>query len=77
MPQQKLEETLTLLQQIWALFLIAVYFSGFMAEYHFPRKPGGTTGNGSHPLERTESFIFWIDVCRVSNRFSANAGRSA
>ena len=49
-PQEKLEETLTLLQQIWALFLIAVYFSGFMAEYHFP-------GNREEPLE-TEA-ILW------------------
>lgn len=50
MPQEKLRETITLLHQVWALFLIAVYFSGFMAEYHFP-------GNREEPLE-TEA-ILW------------------
>jgi hypothetical protein len=49
-PQEKLDETLTLLHQIWALFLIAVYFLGFMAEYHFP-------GNREEPL-KTEA-ILW------------------
>ncbi len=36
MSQEKLAETLTLLHRVWALFLIAVYFLGFMDEYHFP-----------------------------------------
>jgi hypothetical protein len=54
-PQEKLGETLTLLHQVWALFLIAVYFSGFMDEYHFP-------GNREEPLE-TEA-ILW-NVQRV------------
>jgi len=54
-PQEKLEETLTLLQQVWALFLISVYFSGFMAEYHFP-------GTREEPLEKEA--ILW-NVQRV------------
>ncbi|MFQ5449798.1 MAG: hypothetical protein ACE5E9_04180 [Nitrospinaceae bacterium] len=36
--------TLALLQKVWALFLIAVYFAGFMNAYHFP-------GNREKPLE--------------------------
>lgn len=44
MSQEKLAETLTLLQHVWVLFLIAVYFMGFMDEYHFP-------GNREEPLE--------------------------
>jgi hypothetical protein len=34
--QEKLADTLILLKRVWALFLIAVYFIGFMSEYHFP-----------------------------------------
>jgi hypothetical protein len=41
--QDKIAETLTLLHRVWALFLIAVYFMGFMDEYHFP-------GNRKEPL---------------------------
>jgi hypothetical protein len=48
--QEKLDETLILLQKVWTLFLIAVYFSGFMAEYHFP-------GNREEPLEKEA--ILW------------------
>lgn len=44
MSQEKIAETLTLLQRVWTLFLIAVYFMGFMDEYHFP-------GNREEPLE--------------------------
>lgn len=44
MSQEKLAETLALLQRVWALFLIAVYFMGFMDEYHFP-------GNREEALE--------------------------
>lgn|GEM_PF-427779 len=44
MSHEQIAETLTLLHRIWALFLIAVYFSGFMDEYHFP-------GNQNEPLE--------------------------
>jgi hypothetical protein len=54
-PQEKSAETLTLLHQVWALFLIAVYFSGFMDEYHFP-------GNREEPLEAEA--ILW-NVQRV------------
>jgi hypothetical protein len=42
--QEKIAETLTLLKSVWALFLIAVYFIGFMNEYHFP-------GMREEPLE--------------------------
>jgi hypothetical protein len=42
--QEKIAQTLTLLHRVWALFLIAVYFAGFMDEYHFP-------GNREKPLE--------------------------
>ena len=44
MSHEKISETLTLLHRVWALFLIAVYFAGFMDEYHFP-------GNRKEPLE--------------------------
>lgn len=44
MSHEKIAETLTLLHRVWALFLIAVYFAGFMDEYHFP-------GNRKEPLE--------------------------
>lgn len=44
MSQEKLNETLTLLQQVWTLFLIAIFILGFMDEYHFP-------GNREEPLE--------------------------
>ncbi len=55
MPKEKIAETLILLHHVWALFLIAVYFSGFMDEYHFP-------GNRVEPLA-TEA-ILW-NVQRV------------
>jgi hypothetical protein len=42
--QEKIAQTLTLLHRVWALFLIALYFAGFMDEYHFP-------GNREKPLE--------------------------
>ncbi len=44
MAHEKIAETLTLLHRVWALFLIAVYFAGYMDEYHFP-------GNRQEPLE--------------------------
>ena len=44
MSQEKIAETLTLLKRVWVLFLIAVYFVGFMNEYHFP-------GMREEPLE--------------------------
>ena len=44
MSHEKIAETLTLLHRVWALFLIAVYFAGYMDEYHFP-------GNRKEPLE--------------------------
>ena len=50
MSQEKIAETLTLLQKVWVLFLIALYFAGFMNEYHFP-------GNRKEPLE--EEAILW------------------
>jgi len=53
--QEKTAETLALLHRVWALFLIAVYFAGFMDEYHFP-------GNRSEPLE--PEAILW-NVQRV------------
>ncbi len=55
MTQKKLTETLTLLKKVWALFLIAVYFIGFMNEYHFP-------GVREEPLEGES--ILW-NVQRV------------
>jgi hypothetical protein len=42
--QEKLADTLILLKRVWVLFLIAVYFIGFMNEYHFP-------GMREEPLE--------------------------
>ena len=36
MAEDPLTQTLILIQKVWALLLIALYFSGFMAEYHFP-----------------------------------------
>ncbi len=44
MSHEKIAETLTLLHRVWALFLIVVYFAGFMDEYHFP-------GSRKEPLE--------------------------
>lgn len=55
MSQEKIAETLTLLHRIWALFLIAIYFMGFMDEYHFP-------GNRNEPLPAEA--ILW-DAQRV------------
>ena len=55
MPQEKTAETLTLLHRVWALFLISVYFAGFMDAYHFP-------GNRAEPLE--PEAILW-NVQRV------------
>jgi len=46
----KVAETLILLQKVWVLFLIAVYFSGFMNEYHFP-------GSRAEPLPGED--ILW------------------
>ncbi len=48
--EQKIVETLNLLQKIWVGFLIALYFTGFMNEYHFP-------GMREEPLEGEE--ILW------------------
>ncbi|GJL79337.1 MAG: hypothetical protein NPINA01_23260 [Nitrospinaceae bacterium] len=50
MSQEKIAETLILLQKVWVLLLIAVYFIGFMNEYHFP-------GMREEPLEGEE--ILW------------------
>lgn len=44
MTQEKLADTLVLLKRVWTLFLIAIYFIGFMNEYHFP-------GMREEPLE--------------------------
>lgn len=44
MSQENVAETLTLLKRVWVLFLIAIYFIGFMNEYHFP-------GMREQPLE--------------------------
>ena len=43
-------ETIELLQRIWTLFLIGIYFACFMNEYHFP-------GFREEPLEGEA--IFW------------------
>ena len=57
MNENKLKEleTLGLLQKIWSLFLISMYFACFMNEYHFP-------GFREEPLEGEA--IFW-EVQRV------------
>ncbi len=36
MSNEQYAYTLTLLQKVWVLILIAIYFAGFMNEYHFP-----------------------------------------
>ncbi len=43
-------ETVILLQKVWVFFLIALYFAGFMTEYHFP-------GVREEPLENEK--ILW------------------
>lgn len=44
MSRKNVAETLTLLKRVWGLFLIALYFMGFMNEYQFP-------GMREEPLE--------------------------
>lgn len=46
----KIKETLRLLQQVWTLLLIGIYFACFMNEYYFP-------GFRSKPLDGED--IFW------------------
>lgn len=50
MNDDKEKETLELLQKVWTLLLIGIYFACFMNEYHFP-------GFRDEPLEGEE--IFW------------------
>lgn len=50
MNDDKEKETLELLQKVWTLLLIGIYFACFMNEYHFP-------GFRDTPLEGEE--IFW------------------